>query len=349
MALAMAACYQEPSVMVGTITPTPPPASPPATPTPACQDPQEALARARPATLLLVAKKGIGTAVVVDPRGEAVTAAHLVDDGEMVALLPSWGEAVLARVAGRHPEAGLALLIMERGGPSPSLAWAPADPLEGQEALVVGYPLGPPGDPATYSTVVSRYLELGGVRYVQVAQELAAGFAGAPVVDLCGRLAGIAVARVRDVPGLSLAVAVSSARLAVESIPAAPPPEREGPEAMLALARAHVLKEGFLPTDMEAYVEVADGLFLAVHSRCFSHLYCQKVHFFLDETYLGTDTLRPSRSILNLEPGAQGRILVTYANYAPEDLDNAPSLPPVSIPYWWDGERLRAGGVPPGH
>jgi len=348
-ALALAACGRGSSVLVG-------PASPaaPSTPTPgppsSCDDPEEALHRARPATFFLVARKGTGTSVVIAPHGEAVTAADLVSEGEVVALILPSGEAVAARVAGRHPDTGLALLAMEERGPFPSLPWAPADPQEGERLLVVGYPAGPSQLPVTYSASLFRYLELRGVRYLQVAQELERGFAGAPVVDLCGRLAGIAVARVRDVPRLALAVAASSARQALQTIPPVPPPRRGEKEALLALARGHVVKEGFVPTGLEADLETEDGLLLAIHAHCPSRLYCQNVHFFLNDSYLGTDTLRPSRSILDIAADPdRGWITVTYANYAPGDPDDAPSLPPVTIPYWWDGERLRAGGVPPGH
>jgi S1-C subfamily serine protease len=347
--LVLAACEQKAPILIEPVTPTIMPSPSPLV-RDACQDRQEALAHARPATVAVVTSTATGTAAIIDPRGRAVTAADLVREDEVVALVLPSGDTVAARVAGQATEVGLALLMVEPVGPFPSLTWAPADPQEGEGVIVLGYGRGPQDTLTAHDASIFRYLETGGVRYVQLAQELASGFAGAPVVDLCGRLVGIAVARVRDVPGLALAVAASSARPALAAISPVEPPQRAAVATLLALARARIRLEGFIPTNLEAHVETEGGLFLAVHSYCPSHFYCQKVHFFLNDSYLGTDTLRPSRAIVAVEAEPQRRqIVVTYANYAPGDRDDAPSLPPVRIPYWWDGQRLRAGGVPPGH
>lgn len=77
--------------------------------------------------------------------------------------------------------------------------------------------------------------------------------------------------------------------------------------------------------------------------------YCQQVFFFHNGEYLGTDTLSPSRSILDVQYAGVAKIAVTYANYAPSDAPCCPSLSPVTITYSWDGNELQASGLPPGH
>ncbi len=121
---------------------------------------------------------------------------------------------------------------------------------------------------------------------------------------------------------------------------------------MLAANMSAALAEGYLPTGRYAAVDAGGERLFALHSICLDSAdsYCQKVLFFLDTRYVGPDTFRPSRSILDVVPGpAAGEVTVYYANYAPGDPDCCPSGPPVPIPYFWDGQRLRTGGAPPGH
>ena len=76
---------------------------------------------------------------------------------------------------------------------------------------------------------------------------------------------------------------------------------------------------------------------------------CQLVFIFLDNRFLGTDTLNPSQGITNIAAAGIGRLNITYANYAQGDPGCCPSLPPVTITYTWDGARLNPSGTPPGH
>ncbi len=74
---------------------------------------------------------------------------------------------------------------------------------------------------------------------------------------------------------------------------------------------------------------------------------CQKVFFFIDDTYLGTDTTGPSQGILDVSSPSSRQIAVTYVNYAPTDPGCCPTRSPVTITYTWDGNRLTANGTPP--
>jgi hypothetical protein len=77
--------------------------------------------------------------------------------------------------------------------------------------------------------------------------------------------------------------------------------------------------------------------------------YCQKVFFFIDSRYLGTDTARASNAITNVQASGTGSIAVTYPSYAPQDPLCCPSGKPVTITYHWTGSKLVPSGTPPGH
>lgn len=114
-----------------------------------------------------------------------------------------------------------------------------------------------------------------------------------------------------------------------------------------------VAAKGYTPS-LDRTAAVADGFghtLIAIHSLCdpIGNGYCQVVHFFIDRTYLGTDTFRPSAQILSVADRSTGQISVTYASYNEADPFCCPGLPPVTITYTWDGKRLTSSGIPPGH
>lgn len=77
--------------------------------------------------------------------------------------------------------------------------------------------------------------------------------------------------------------------------------------------------------------------------------YCQKVFFFIDTRYLGTDTARNSNAITGVHASGPQDIAITYPSYAPQDPLCCPSGKPVTITYHWTGTRLVPSGTPPGH
>lgn len=77
--------------------------------------------------------------------------------------------------------------------------------------------------------------------------------------------------------------------------------------------------------------------------------YCQKVFFFINGRYLGTDTSKASNAITDVRAAGPQTIAVTYPSYAPQDPLCCPSGTPVTITYRWTGSRLVPSGTPPGH
>ncbi len=77
--------------------------------------------------------------------------------------------------------------------------------------------------------------------------------------------------------------------------------------------------------------------------------YCQKVFFFHDTTWLGTDTSKPSPAVMAIAGQASPTpgISVKYANYKASDPMCCPKGKPISIFYSWNGSKLTPNGTAP--
>ena len=367
LAVALACLEQEPTALVeldltpsptAPLTPTTPTPAPTAlpTPTPVCRDAALAEAAAAPATVQVVAGTTAGSGVVLWPEGRVLTAYHVVREHTLVVVLLPDGRRTAGTVAAWDEASDLALVVLPLQGLT-ALSWAPGEPAPGTPVLALGYPLpsqrGLGGRPTAAATSSGRPTDIGGQRYIPLEARLNEGYSGGPVVDLCGRLLGLVLARQGGGSDAALALSLASARPMAERLGRAPPPALSPEQSVLAANMVSSLQEGYLPSGRFVAVDAGQGQALfALHGICLDspHSYCQKVLFFLGTRYLGTDTLRPSRAVLDVLPGQQpAEVIVVYANYLPGDPDCCPSAPPIPIPYLWDGGRLRPGGVPPGH
>jgi LppP/LprE lipoprotein len=77
--------------------------------------------------------------------------------------------------------------------------------------------------------------------------------------------------------------------------------------------------------------------------------YGQLVFFWHNATFVGWDTMMESTQIIRLGTPGVAALLVEYPSYAPLDAACCPSQPPRTIVYRWNGARLAASGLPPGH
>ena len=112
-----------------------------------------------------------------------------------------------------------------------------------------------------------------------------------------------------------------------------------------------VLAKGYEPFQVQANYGARGGVLIAISGVAVDSAdgYNQWVFFFLNDTYLGTDTLYPSPQLAIVGNNGPGAISVRYANYAPGDPLCCPSLRSVVITYYWDGYSLTPDGTPPGH
>jgi S1-C subfamily serine protease len=158
--------------------------------------------------------EGVGSAVVLTPTGLAVTNAHLVAKGPVQVVLAD-GRTLPAAVLKRHGSTNLALLqiALPAGQTLPAARGGIGDDLlVGEAVLAVGNPA---GTAAVVSLgVVSAIRERENGR-VQADPNLGSANAGGAIVDLAGRLCGIADGGAAD--PLELAFASRGDRVTTET------------------------------------------------------------------------------------------------------------------------------------
>jgi serine protease Do len=177
-------------------------------------------------------QEGEGTGFFVRPDGIAVTNDHVVQGAFSIEVVTADGGRFDARVIGGDPDADLAVLRVEGGGPFPTVALGESASLQlGQTVVALGFALGLEGGPSVTSGIVSALgrtiraadpnVPGGARRYEGVIQTDAAinpGNSGGPLVDLAGQVVGINTAGIgaAAAENIGFAIAVDRARPVVE-------------------------------------------------------------------------------------------------------------------------------------
>ena len=174
---------------------------------------QEIIARARDLTLRVEVTTctgyQTGSGFLVGPR-LIVTAAHVLKGAQTVAVRGLRDESVGA-VIGTDDERDVALIrTSEDVGEGDPLAFADAEPQQGDEIVAIGYPQGRPQTPTTGT--VSRLGQSVDVddrrlkNLLQFNAESSPGNSGGPLLDLNGAVVGITDAPDDYIAGLNYAV-----------------------------------------------------------------------------------------------------------------------------------------------
>ena len=192
-------------------TPTPTPRSTPAPSGTVCRW-SDTVTRVVASTVKVLTSSGQGTAFYVGGN-QWITAGHVVDDRPRSITLSNARIRVSATLVGFRGfrDGDVALLRAPASGAQP-LGWA--GPLaQGTQIAVVGYPR----DAALRATsasftrgTISRLTRGGGVDYIQTDAATNPGNSGGPLVDACGRVAGIISSGYEDAEGLNFAIAEPS-------------------------------------------------------------------------------------------------------------------------------------------
>ena len=145
-------------------------------------------------------------------NGEFVTAGHVIE-GEREATLTNARINVTARVVGYFPGLDGDVGILRASGVTLTpLEWAGRMGI-GETVTFAGYPHGLGTSASISRGIISRLLTAGGVSYIQTDAQINPGNSGGPLFDECGRVAGVASARIdrspsgRHAEGLGFAVA----------------------------------------------------------------------------------------------------------------------------------------------
>ena len=159
---------------------------------------------------------GMGTGIVIDPRGFIVTNHHVIDDVSSLRVRLADGTVVAARVVARDAESDLAILKINVNRPLPVMPLGTAKDLQVAETVIaIGNAYG--YDHTVTVGVISalgRDVNLNKVvRYRSLIQTDAAinpGNSGGPLINLNGELIGVNVAIRAGAQGIGFAIPVDS-------------------------------------------------------------------------------------------------------------------------------------------
>ncbi len=157
---------------------------------------------------------GMGTGIVIDPRGYVVTNQHVVEDVNVIRVRVSDGTAVNALVVARSHEADLALLKIDVNRPLPIMPLGTAqDLMVGETVVAIGNPYGyehtvSQGVVSAIKRDVSLNKELSYKSLIQTDASINPGNSGGPLLNINGELVGVNVAIRAGAQGIGFAIPV---------------------------------------------------------------------------------------------------------------------------------------------
>jgi len=159
---------------------------------------------------------GMGTGIIIDPRGYIITNQHVVEDVSVIRVRLADGTGHTARVVARDAESDLALLKIDASRPLPVMPFGTAsDLMVGETVVAIGNAYG--YEHTVSSGVISalkRDVTLNkDVSYKQLIQHAAPinpGNSGGPLLNVNGELVGVNVAIRAGAQGISFAIPVDA-------------------------------------------------------------------------------------------------------------------------------------------
>jgi serine protease Do len=157
-------------------------------------------------------KEVVGTGVVVDERGYAVTNRHVVKGAERIAVFLTDGTEVTAHVYAEDEQYDLAILHLPGGRKLQELPFAPgSDLMVGETVIAVGHPFGYTNTVSTgIISAVGREVKMptGEVlsNCIQTDASINPGNSGGPMLNVNGELIGINVALRDGAQGIAFAL-----------------------------------------------------------------------------------------------------------------------------------------------
>jgi len=165
----------------------------------------------------LVFAEGLGSGVIIDPRGYALTNEHVISRATDIRVKMADGRRLKARVVGATPALDLAVLKIQARGRLPVASLATSRRLLGGEtAIAIGNPFG--FDQSVSRGVVSAPRRTFAsnarsfVSYIQTDAAINPGNSGGPLVNIAGEVIGINTAVYRAGPSIGLAIPIWVAR-----------------------------------------------------------------------------------------------------------------------------------------
>jgi serine protease Do len=160
-------------------------------------------------------RRGLGSGVIIDPTGVALTNAHVVDRATDIEVVMLDGSKHRAKVAGIDKKTDLAVLRLEGSKAFPFLRLGDSEEVKvGDWVLAIGSPFGLQAT-VTSGIVSAKARQIGAGPYDDFLQTDAAinpGNSGGPLVNMRGEVIGINTAIVRNGNGIGFAIPSTMAR-----------------------------------------------------------------------------------------------------------------------------------------
>lgn len=172
----------------------------------------------------MVPVKGMGSGLIIDPKGYIITNNHVIDDAQRVEITVKDGRILSGDVIGADPATDVALIRVEAND-LPAASLGDSEKLKvGQIVLAIGNALGLPGSPTVSAGVISALARpLPGADFIfegliQTDAAINPGNSGGPLADLNGNVIGINTAIIPYAQGVGFAIPINTVKNAVEQI-----------------------------------------------------------------------------------------------------------------------------------
>jgi serine protease Do len=155
-------------------------------------------------------RRGLGSGVIIDPSGIALTNAHVVEGASMIEVVTLDGAKHKAKVLGLDKKTDLAVVQLEGNGkPFPFVSLGDSDESQvGDWVIAVGSPFGLQAT-VTSGIISAKARQIGAGPYDDFIQTDAAinpGNSGGPLLNMKGEVIGINTAIVRGGSGIGFAI-----------------------------------------------------------------------------------------------------------------------------------------------
>jgi serine protease Do len=159
---------------------------------------------------------GMGTGVIIDPRGYVVTNEHVIEDVNVIRVRLSDGTSYPARVLARSQENDLALLKFDAGRPLPVIPLGTAtDLMVGETVIAIGNAYGyehtvTVGIVSAVKRDVTLNKDVAYKALIQTDASINPGNSGGPLLNINGEMVGVNVAIRAGAQGISFAIPVDT-------------------------------------------------------------------------------------------------------------------------------------------
>jgi serine protease Do len=160
---------------------------------------------------------GMGTGIIIDPRGYIITNQHVVDDVGIIRVHLSDSSSHTARVLVRDHESDMALLKIDVGRPLPTIPLGTSsDVMVGETVIAIGNAYGyehsvTVGIVSAVKRDVTLNKEVSYKALIQTDASINPGNSGGPLLNINGELIGVNVAIRAGAQGIGFAIPVDSA------------------------------------------------------------------------------------------------------------------------------------------